>query len=93
MKGATITPSPWMTTAEAAAYTKRPTRAAFREWARRHGVVSASGLVDRRDIDAALAVAQRRKQHTAPVPVRAVSAAASAPRLPRRPSTVATGQA
>jgi hypothetical protein len=43
----------WLNTAQAAAYTGRPTRAAFREWARRHGVVAAGGRVSRLDIDAA----------------------------------------
>lgn len=51
--------SPWMTTAEAAAYTKRRSREAFRKWARRRGLVQVDGRYDRRDIDAVLSGKRR----------------------------------
>lgn len=66
MTGASFGGTPWLTTAQAAAYTHRPTLAAFRIWARRRHLVSANRLWDRRDIDAALkahaAIRQRAQQ-------------------------------
>jgi len=56
------TPSPWMTTQEAAEYTRRPTRAAFRIWARRRGIVPVDGLVSRYDIDAVLTRLRARRR-------------------------------
>ena len=44
----------WLTTAEAAVYTKRPSMKAFRHWAYRKGIVMVDGRVSRRDIDAAM---------------------------------------
>jgi hypothetical protein len=52
-----MTGTPWLTTREAAAYTRRPTLAAFRIWARRHGIVMVGRRVNRRDIDAVLTAA------------------------------------
>lgn len=57
----TTTPkSIWMTTAEAAEYTRKPTRAAFRMWARRHHLAPAGRLYSRRDIDVVLTVLQKK---------------------------------
>lgn len=44
----------WLNTREAAEYTSRPNRKAFRHWAYRHGIVISKGLVSRVDIDAAI---------------------------------------
>lgn len=51
----------WLNTAQAAAYTGRPTRAAFREWAKRHGLVLVGGRVSRLDIDAAFERIKQRR--------------------------------
>jgi hypothetical protein len=54
----------WLNTLQAAAYTGRPTRAAFREWAKRHGLVLVGGRVSRLDIDAAFERIKQRRHAT-----------------------------
>lgn len=58
-------PSPWMSTAEAAEYLRRPSAEALRKFLKRHGIATARVgrrvLVARADLDRAIGAAHRMR--------------------------------